>query len=201
MSSHKQKIRFLAIVIAILVTLGVSVTWFLVSRMSPFDLFDQSISDAETANWATYINLANGYEIRYPADYTIFQDLDADTEKLIPSGPNSKKIFITDKPSLLFAGEAAALSVEVLGDYVTDFPKWLEDNKIIIPEINYRITGRGYTTISGEQAFRVSASCGLDSPGNLILVNHISKTYLLKFHSQDCLPLSEKIFSTFRFTK
>jgi hypothetical protein len=161
----------------------------------------QSAQIEGTSDWKIYTNTAYGFEIRYPSSYSIFQGVDQKTEKTIPADLNSKKIIITDNPRMFFSGEPVYLSVEVLDSYITNLEKWVSDNKIITDENSYRVIKKGSVSFAGEQAYQIQAECGIDSSGNIVLVNHDSKTYKIRYDSQNCLPLSEKILSTFKFTK
>ncbi len=154
-----------------------------------------------TENWKTYNNDKYGFEIKYPSGYSIFSGVNQEMRKTIPADPQSTKIIITEKPDLFFDSEPTYLSVELLGTYVTDFEKWINDSHVITAQNDYRVTQKGATIIAGEQAYQLKAECGLDSPGNIVLVNHASKTYLVKYDSENCFPLSEKILSTFKFVK
>jgi len=152
----------------------------------------------ETANWSVYTNDKYSFEVKYPSNYTLFQGTDQVKAKVIPADLNSQKIFITDKPEMFFCCEPDYVSIEILGTYITDLEKYLPDQKIINADNSYRIKTKGYVAFNGEQAYQVQSDYGTDSPGNIILVNHNSKTYYI---TDNGLPLSEKIISTFKFLK
>lgn len=152
----------------------------------------------ETANWTIYKNDKYGFEIKYPNGYSLFQGTDQIKAKVIPADLNSQKVFITDKPEMFFCCEPNYISIEILDTYITDLEKYLSDQKIINSDNSYRIKTKDYITFNGEQAYQVQSEYGMDSPGNIIIVNHNSKTYYIK---DIALSLSDKIISTFKFLK
>lgn len=156
---------------------------------------------ANINGWSTYDNSAFGYEIKYPSNYSLFQGTDQVKGVVIPADQNSAKIIITDKPEMFFCCEPVSLSVEVLNTFISDLGRYIVDNKIITPENESWVLGNDYTTFAGERAYQIQAGCGIDSPGNIIVVNHNDKTYLIKYDDKECLPYTDEIASTFRFTK
>ncbi len=109
--------------------------------------------------------------------------------------------YITRNAEMFLCCQPTYFSIEVLDEYVKegDFANWIEEKQFFTSENEYRLRGRVSVEIAGEKAYRVSAECGVDSPGNIILVNHDSKTYFINYHPEDCLPFSEKIVSSVEF--
>ncbi|MFA5071796.1 MAG: hypothetical protein WAW15_02165 [Minisyncoccales bacterium] len=170
-----------------------------VGRISPNCEFAACPEEVgETVDWLIYTNEKFGYEIKYPSNYSLFQGTNQVTAKVIPADLNSFKIFITDKVEMFFCCEPSYISVEILDTYFTDLEKYVFDNKIINSENSYRVKNKGYVDFNGEQSYRIQSDHGMDSPGNIIIVNHNLKTYYIKDNS---LPLSEKIMNTFEFIK
>lgn len=154
-------------------------------------------------NWKTYRNEKYNYEINYPETYSIFQGLKQESEETIPIDTKSEKIYITDNPSMFFCCEPVYLSIEILNGLISEdnFEKWVNDKAIINKDNNYRIIKKGYFDFAGESAYRIYDECGIDSPKNIILLNHEGNTYYIKYDHQSCFPRAEDIISTFRFTE
>lgn len=150
----------------------------------------------QNTTWNVYSNIKYGYEIKYPADYSLFESADQNTQKIIPAGPNSKKIYITAEAQMFFCCEPTYLAIEILDEYVDNYETRL--NKIT--DYSNNITLRGPTNFLGEKAYSIKAECGIESPGNIVIVNHASKTYYVRYDGDECLPQAEKILSSFRFT-
>jgi hypothetical protein len=146
----------------------------------------------ETVNWITYENDKYSFEIKYPSDYSLFQETNQPKEEVIPADLNSQTIFITDKLRMFFCCEPDYLTVEILDIYYDDLEK-LANEEYIQPE---DLETKGYIDFNGEKAYQVNDGCGFYSGGNFILVNHNLKTYYIK---HDCMNLSKEIISTFKF--
>ncbi len=149
-------------------------------------------------NLKVYRNEKYNYQISYPETYSIFQGLKQESEETIPVDTESKKIYITNNPSMFFCCEPVYLSIEVLNESISEnnFEKWVDDKAIINKD---RITKRGYFDFAGVSAYRIYSECGIDSPKNIIILNHGGNTYYIKYDHQSCFPKAEDILSTFKF--
>ena len=147
-----------------------------------------------SADWIAYKNTKYGFEIKYPKEYSIFQDVDQKKPEFIPVNSSSKELYITNNPNMFLCCEPPYIKISILDKYENN----LDNNEINVKaikdsnDVSDRTILKGYVNFAGEKAYRID---GLFE-GSTILVNHNSKTYYIKIVRQE---LSEEILSTFRF--
>ena len=155
----------------------------------------------DTSNWKIYRNEQYGFEVKYPSTFFLFTRTEPNkygiSEFAQPTA-NSRVVKITDKEEMLYCCEPLIFSIEA-NDRMDNLEQFIEDQKIIIPQTEYRIKSKGDEYFAGERAYRIYSSTGIDSSGNIIVLNHGKYTFLIRSATLDNHFVD--ILNNFKFTK
>lgn len=143
-------------------------------------------SQASTDEWKIYRSEQYGYEIRYPNLYSAFVSVSENLvsgelkRTITPPTSGSPKVYFSDSPHMFPCCEPVFVSIEVLDHFISDLQAFAAEKEYITPYNSYRIKQYGYEDFQGVRAYRIFASSGLDSPGNVILLNKGGRTFLIR---------------------
>lgn len=139
----------------------------------------------DTSNWKTYRNEKYAYSIRYPSNFTIFTTINQKAEIVVLPTANSSMVSITNNKALLFCCEPLLIRIRVFDTEVANLETWINSMGLITAENSYRVTKKGYEIFKGKNAYRIYASTGIDSPGNMIAFTERGKTFLIEYDTDE----------------
>ncbi len=193
MQNNQKVIKNIFLALAVIAVIGIAGYSAWSKKADKENITEPLSAQTDTSNWKTYTNDKYGFEIKVPSDWQVTED-EYDDGWISFTSPESVKI----RKDLRDEGLDSDMEDIPLSDYnvqISDF-KTLEKGGYVFPK---DIAQRKKINLDGQTAFQGMENHIYDS----ILIKKgyfFYKIWLLRVPSIDS-QLSDKILSTFKFTK